>query len=235
MLSFQPLPPARSKPARMADAVRVVADRFVGEFPGAIPGPGMSRRWWRETGCLGKLKSFQVCLLREVRALQPSIHGSEFRSVREVRNKADKTRVYTHRKNAGLCPDCGATREAGSSHRLCAECRARHAARAKAPRRKLSLRARVALGFCVNHVTREAVPGRTLCAVCLEALVEATIRWRDRKRAEAVAQGKCSTCFTRTARKDFKTCQHCAERGEIRQARAKAKRQGHTHQHRHAA
>lgn len=235
MLSFQPLPPAHSKPARMADAVRVVAGRFVGEFPGAIPGPGMSRRWWKETGALGKPESFRSKLLREVMALQPELPRSDFRSVREVRNKADKAHSYARRKEAGNCPDCGAAKPPLGKHSLCDRCRDRHATQAKAPRRKQSLRARVALGFCVNHAMREAVPGRTLCAVCLEALVEATIQWRDRKRAEALAQGNCSTCFTRKARKNMKTCQHCAEQGELRQARAKAKRQGLSHQHRHAA
>lgn len=208
----------------MASAVRIVARGFVQAFPGALPGPRMTRRWWRETGSHGGFKSFQARLLREVMALQPELPRSDFRSVRAVQDKINKARSYASRKNAGCCPFCGTTKDPLDSHTLfCERCRCRKqlAAQAIAPRRRQSLRARVALGSCVNHPTREAVPGRTLCAVCLEALVEATIRWRDRKRAEALALGDCSTCFKRPARSGQLTCQHCADRAALRKARAK--------------
>jgi len=131
-------------------------------------------------------------------------------------------RIMSH-----CCDICGGQLPPDAKKKACDSCRERRAQRrgSKVQRVTRTRAAARKLGLCINHVDREAVPGRSMCDPCLEAHSEVSRKWFLEKRAQAMSEGKCNICFKGTPAEGYKSCPSCREKDRRKKLRAKQKRE----------
>lgn len=119
------------------------------------------------------------------------------------------------RRENGLCYKCGEPLGA-ETRTTCQACHDKRNAAKPFSREKRRASAAKALGLCIFHPNREAVPGRTLCDPCLEKHSEDARRCFLKKREIALENGKCTICFNRDAPAGFKSCLKCRVKNRLR-------------------
>jgi len=130
-----------------------------------------------------------------------------------------KSDLRAKRKADRCCLDCGEQLEPEVKGNSCPACVLKRSQRRVKGRYQKLQQAALALGFCRYHPDREAVPGATMCAYCLEYYATYGANWAKENRAAAIKRGDCSICFKEKARKGFRTCIKCKRKADARRAR----------------